>query len=41
MAALPLTVNALHKAYIIHNGTCGHTIGRIKYIVLMITIDNF
>ena len=39
MAALPLTVDALHKAELEYDGKFGHTLGRIQQIALMIRID--
>ena len=41
MAAIPLTVNALHKAEIEYHGKFGHTLGRILHIALMIIFDIF
>ena len=35
MAALPLTLHALHKAKIEYHGKFGHTLGRIQHIALM------
>ena len=32
MAALPITVNTLHKAEMEYHGNFGHTIGRIQHI---------
>ena len=39
MAALPLTLNYLHKAEIEYHGKFGHSIGRIQNISLMSRID--
>ena len=39
MAALTFTRNALHKAEIEYHGKCGHIIGRIKHISLMVRLD--
>ena len=41
MAALPLTVNALHKAEMEYRGKFGHTLGRIQHIDRMSRIDIF
>ena len=39
MAALPLTVHALHKSEMEYHRKCGHNLGRIQHIALMIRID--
>ena len=39
MAALPFTVNSLHKSEIEHHGKFGHTLWRIKDIAPMSRID--
>ena len=39
MDAIPLTINALHKAEIEYHGKFGHTLGRIQHIALVIIID--
>ena len=39
LAALPLSVHALHKVEIEYHGKFGHTLGRIKHISLMSRID--
>ena len=39
MAALPLTLHALHKVEMEFHGKFGHTLGRIQRIALMSIID--
>ena len=39
MAALPLTVHALHKSEMEYHAKFGHTIGRINQISLMSILD--
>ena len=34
MAAIPLTGNSLHKAEMEYHGKFGHTLGRIKTLIL-------
>ena len=41
MAALPLTVDALHKSEMEYHGKFGHTLGRIQHIALMSRLDVF
>ena len=41
MAALPLTINALHKAEMEYHGKFGHTLGRIKHITILSIIEIF
>ena len=41
MAALPLTVNSLHKSEMEYHGKIGHTLGRIQHISLISRIDIF
>ena len=41
MAGLQLTGHALQKAEMEYHGKCGHTLGRIQHISLMIRIDIF
>ena len=41
MAALPLTVNAPHKAEMEYHGKFGYTLGRMQHIFLLSIIDIF